>query len=449
MKELSALERLKRLVVERTGHHYYIDKDKLLFERGRERMLAQGAPTLDAYVDDLERGDTQEWRALEDTITVGETYFFRYPDHFDSLRHDILPRLIEARRDVKALRIWSIGCSNGSEPYSVAIVIRELLGEQLDSWRIALIGGDISEKALSAGRAARFNAWALRTMGPEDRKKYFDRDGTSWVLKREFRSMVRFERQNILDLLSPVPPLEWTGFDLILCRNVLIYFSPEQAVEISKALASTLVSDGVLLLGHAEATLATDPSLLQAMGRQLPTEFGMALQPPLAPLPEAYIPPTIPDLPLSMRLRAESVVAASAAPLSVEGLEKLRLLADAGAYEAAERLCLELIGREPTSARLHYYDAILRQVSDDPVGAEAALKRALYLDRSFVLAHHRLGMLLLELGRTKEAKRSLQTASHLAKAAPAAEPLPEGQGVSAGDLVDALREQLAALDEAA
>lgn len=448
MNQLSALERLKQLVIQRTGHHYYVDKDKLLYERARERMLARSIATLDDYVDDLERLGSQEWRALEDAITVGETYFFRYPDHFAALRNDVLPRLIEAHREVRNLRVWSIGCSNGAEPYSVAIIIRELLGADVDDWRISITGGDISEKALSAARAARYNAWALRTMGPEDRAKYFDRDGQNWVLKREFRSMVRFERQNIMQLLSDTPPLEWTSFDLILCRNVLIYFSPEQAVEITTALTRCLSPEGVLFLGHAEATLAVDPALWQVAPRVLPTEFVQALQPPAKPQPWVYTPlelPAVPKMNSTGTTNAPIPVAANAP----DDIGAIQQLADAGAYEEAGRLCAEMIARDPTSPRLHYYDAILRQVSDDLAGAEAALKRALYLDRNFVVAHHRLGMLLLGAGRINDARRALMAASRLAEAAPGNDPLPEGQGVSAADLHLALREQLAAIGEAA
>lgn len=446
MSGLSALERLKQLVITRTGHHYYIDKDKLLYDRARERMRVCGVGGVEEYVGGLERGDAAEWRHLEDAITVGETYFFRYPDHFSALREEVLPRLIAARRDVRSLRIWSIGCSNGAEPYSVAILLRELLhDDDINSWRISLTGGDISEKALSAARGARYNAWALRTMGPEDRAKYFDRDGQTWVLKREFRSMVRFERQNILDLLSPAPPLEWTDFDLILCRNVLIYFSPEQAVELSTALSRRLAPDGVLFLGHAEATLATNPALWQAMPRSAPTEFVQALQPLTAVQPFVYAPLPLPDV-KPAPLKAEAPAQPAADEDTVAAIQEL---ADAGAYEAAEQVCARLIARSPTSAQLQYYAAILRQVSDDAAGAEAALRRALYLDRSFAIAHYRLGMLLLGLGRTAEARRSLMTAARLAEALPAGEPLPEGQGVLASDLADALRQQLAMLGEAA
>ncbi|RYG34919.1 MAG: protein-glutamate methyltransferase [Burkholderiales bacterium] len=447
MNQLPAIDRLKDLVIQRTGHHYYADKDKLLYERARERMHARGITTLDDYVGDLERLGSQEWRALEDAITVGETYFFRYPDHFAALRNDVLPRLIEARRDVHSLRIWSIGCSNGAEPYSVAILVRELLGDQFEDWRVSITGGDISDKALSAARGARYNAWALRTMGPEDRAKYFDRDGAHWVLKREFRSMVRFERQNILALLSTMPPLEWTAFDLILCRNVLIYFSPQQAVETTSALTRCLAPDGVLFLGHAEATLAVEPALWQSGPSRLPTEFVQALYPPVTPQPWTYTPPVLPPMPHSSYAVSPTQ---EAGPASVdESMAALQQLADAGEYEQAERLCAKLIAHDPTSARLHYYDAILRQVSDDVVGAEAALRRALYLDRNFVVAHHRLGMLLLASGRVNDARRELLVASRLAQAASAAEPLPEAQGVSAADLYQVLRDQLNAIGEAA
>ena len=202
MNAATALERLKAMVIARTGHAYYADKDRALYERARERMLARGIATLDAYVAELEQPGSQEWRALEDIITVGETYFFRYPDHFAALREQVLPALIEARRNSRTLRIWSIGCSNGAEPYSVAIIVRELLGAEIDNWRVSITGGDLSERTLAAARTARYNAWALRTMGPDDRLKYFDKDAAGWLLKPEFRTMVRFERQNILDLLS-------------------------------------------------------------------------------------------------------------------------------------------------------------------------------------------------------------------------------------------------------
>ncbi len=447
MKDATALERLKRAVIEKTGHYYYADKDKLLYERARERMQACGASSLEAYLELLDRADGGEWRALEDAITVGETYFFRYPDHFEALRQTILPDLIRRRAGTRTLRIWSIGCSNGAEPYSVAILLRELLGEETNQWRIALIGGDISEKALAAARVGRYSAWALRTMGPGDRQRYFDKNGAGWTLKDCYRSMVRFERQNLLALLSDTPPIEWSGFDLILCRNVLIYFSTQQAVAVAQALAKRVAPDGALLLGHVEATLAADPSLVDAV---LPTEFAQALGPATPDYaPRLYTPPVVPPLPLSMWRPAEPVPAPRPGLDLMDELDRVRELADAGAYEEAQTRCQALMARDPMSARLQYYDAVLRQVSDDVSGAEAALRRALYLDRNFTLAHYRLGVLLLGLGRTTEARRSLLTAARLAQAAAPSDLLGEGQGASAGEFYGTVRALIDTLGAAA
>jgi chemotaxis protein methyltransferase CheR len=442
-----ALERLKQAVIEKTGHHYYADKDKLLFQRARERMHARGMATLEAYLDLLATVGDPEWRALEDAIMIGETYFFRYPDHFAALRETILPDLIARRRETRTLRIWSIGCANGSEPYSVAILLRELLGAECDDWRISLIGGDISERALAAARAGRYGAWALRTLGPAERERYFDRDGSVWTLKSIYRSMARFERQNILDLMSPTPPLEWNGFDLILCRNVLIYFSPEHAITIMRALRACLVADGSLLLGHAEATLSADPVLAFAPTQS--TEFGQALRLPVAP---PYVPPVLPpaaELPAASALSPGKTESIAPEITEADALVKVQTLADAGAYEEAENLCRALIARNPTSARLQFYDAVLRQVSDDLSGAEAALRRAIYLDRNFAVAHHRLGVLMLGLGRMSEARRALLAAARLAETVRSEVLLMDGHGVSAGEFRDVVRRQLATLADPA
>ncbi|MEQ1785329.1 MAG: hypothetical protein ABMA14_28620, partial [Hyphomonadaceae bacterium] len=219
-------------------------------------------------------------------------------------------------------------------------------------------------------------------------------------------------------------------------------------------LGKQLAEGGALILGHAEATLTVDQ--LPAF---LPTsEFGQALLPPtVAPYAPLDLPPLPPALAArltaSLAARHAPAVAPPVAPAGIasesEDLDRLQQLADAGAYQEAEHLAQQLIARSPTSARLQYYDAVLRQVSDDLKGAEAALRRALYLDRGFALAHHRLGLLMLALGRRGEARRSLLTAAKLAEAVAPHELLPEGQGVTAGDFGAVLRVQIDSMGEAA
>ena len=399
--------------------------------------------SLDAYARLLGGGGADgaeaEWRQLENLITIGETYFFRYADHFQALRETILPNLIAKRAAGKHLRVWSIGCSTGAEPYSVAILIRELLGDQFLSWRVAITGGDISEAALNAARAARYGAWALRTLSDADKARYFERiDPRTWALKRDYK-FVRFERQNILDLLSPAPPLAWTGYDLILCRNVLIYFSPDKAVALTKSLKQRLNEEGSLLLGHAEATLDLDPNMVLPLA----TEFEQTRR-GLSPAP--WMPAPLPDAPIP---HVQRIAPLTPTPASKATLSDVRAAADAGDYERAHALAKQLIGNEPLSASAHYYDALISLVADGAAEAEVSLRRALYLNRGFAIAHHRLALILLSQSRIDEARRALKAAIDIAKSMPVDALMPEGEGVTAGDFVKALVGQLKHLEAAA
>ncbi|MCJ2050896.1 CheR family methyltransferase [Methylobacterium sp. J-070] len=255
---------LKARIIARTGHHYYIDKDELLIERLHRRLRASARPDCAAYAALLSDGAAgeAEWARLEAEITVGETFFFRYAEQFEALRTTILPSLIAARASERTLRIWSAGCSTGAEPYSLAILVRELLGDALADWRVTILGTDISTEALATARGAEYGRWALRTMPPEDRLRYFTRlpsaPGTKreggYALRPEFRGLVRFERGNLLALAELGPPGE--GYDLILCRNVLIYFDARTVSAVVHGLSRRLKADGWLLLGHAEPSPA-------------------------------------------------------------------------------------------------------------------------------------------------------------------------------------------------
>ncbi|MBC9210102.1 protein-glutamate methyltransferase, partial [Roseomonas aerophila] len=246
--------RLKALLIRRTGHFYYEDKDDLLWERVRRRLRVLSLPGAAAYLDRLQDpalGEA-EWTALEAEITIGETFFFRYAEQFAALRQTILPQLLERNRATRRLRIWSAGCANGSEPYSLAILLHELLGDALPDWRITILGTDLNEASLAAAREAVFSPWSLRSLPAELRERDFTAEGRGWRLRPRHRAMVRFQRHNLLDLLEPGAALEMNEFDLILCRNVLIYFHPETVPQLVRALAERLVPGGWLLLGHAE-----------------------------------------------------------------------------------------------------------------------------------------------------------------------------------------------------
>ncbi|WP_279356783.1 CheR family methyltransferase [Methylobacterium indicum] len=465
-----AFAALKSRLVARTGHHYYADKDDLLWERVGRRMRVRGVPDPAGYLGLLEESEA-EWAALESEITIGETFFFRYAEQFAALRGTILPERIAARGDERRLRIWSAGCSTGPETHSVAIVLRELLGERLPDWRIGLTGTDINRDVLAVARRAVYGAWALRTLGPEERERYFrpgPREGT-FALRPEYRGLARFEPQNLMSLLDGTASLALTDYDLILCRNVLIYFHPDVVQALVRALARRLRPGGWLLLGHAEPNPAF-AEFLEAVplpgtaAYRRPGEGAVPdLPPPPAqpdPVPDAapgfhsiwapLLPPepAAPDVATAETPTHEPRTAPLPAPPPEGGpLATVRALADAGDLEASWQACRVALGQAPTDPRLRYYEGLLARARARPEEAERAFRGALYLDKGFVMAHYHLGLTLVAAGRTEAGRRAIANALRLAAHLPADAILPEGDGLTAADLSGAARPFLG--DEAA
>ncbi|TFZ58169.1 protein-glutamate methyltransferase [Methylorubrum sp. Q1] len=454
---------LKDRVIARTGHNYYEDKDDLLYDRLRKRMRSCGVADCAAYSSLLDgAAGREEWAALEAEITIGETFFFRYAEQFAALRRTILPEVIEARREIRRLRIWSAGCSTGAEPYSLAILVHDLLGEALADWSVTILGTDLSAAALAVAREAEFGPWALRTLDTEERARWFRRTPArpglphgGYALRPAFRRMVRFERQNLLTLIDGSDRIQG-GFDLILCRNVLIYFSADHVTRIVRALGERLNPQGWLLIGHAEpnptfsqwlqpvalpGTVAYRP--IDTPAPQPPPVLGPAPPEPapiLFALPEPA-PDPVPALPLPI-----PAPAAIAHPLSPgDLLAEIRVLADAGETARAWRRLHEEIDGYATDSPLRYYEGLLALDLGREREAERALRGALFLDRGFVMAHFQLGLLLARVGRRSEAARALDNALRLAQGLPPETILPEGDGVSAARLAESARRALAGI----
>jgi len=464
---------LKARIIARTGHAYYIDKDELLLERLHRRLRATGSADLAAYhalLADLTVGEA-EWALLEAEITIGETFFFRYSEQFAALRTTILPDLIASRRSERRLRIWSAGCSTGAEPYSLAILVRALLVEALPDWLVTITGTDISAEAIATAQAAEYGRWALRTLPPEERLRYFThlppmpglrREG-GFALRSEFRGMVRFVQGNLLKVMEPPGPEE--AYDLILCRNVLIYFDAATVARVVHGLGRRLRPEGWLLLGHAEPnptfSAFLDPVSLPGTvayrpgGTQPVEPAPTRTQHPPSPLPE--VPATVagPTGGLRDAVRppqpaAEAGTAPAQAGVVVEAhppslppdeapdpddpVSRVRALADAGETGAAWRALREALEREPMNAFLRFYEGLVAASLGREVEAERAFRATLYLDRGFVMAHYHLGSLLLGQGRRDEAARALDNALALSQALPPDTPLPEGDGAVASDV---------------
>ncbi|KQM28395.1 hypothetical protein ASE57_00375 [Sphingomonas sp. Leaf11] len=408
-----AFAEVKALVIARTGHHYYADKDAQLADRVAQRMVATGDKTIGDYRARLRDPADPEWPLLESAVTINETFFFRFAEQFEALKTHILPAMIDRHREDRRLRIWSVGCSTGAEAHSVAILLTDLLGDAIADWRIALTGTDIDEAALEAARQAEYSSWALRTMGEGERTRLFDRTGERYRLKDRYRGLARFERHNLLAMIDAAAPLGFSDYDLILCRNVLIYFSQDDSTAIVGALVARLATDGILLLGHAEPNPGFDAVADSDLSAGILTYRAPGTR-------QRPVPPPAPPVPPPPAARAPRPV-----PIRV-------------------MMAPPVPAPEPTVIRApdavaHYFTALDALASGDKDRAERAFRDALYLDRSFAMAHYQFGHYLLAQGRTPDGRRSLTNALRVASALAPDTELAEGDGMTAGAMTAAIR----------
>jgi chemotaxis protein methyltransferase CheR len=245
---------LKRQVLEYTGLSYYSDRDEDLAARMSRRLAARGCGDAATYLQ-LLRQDPQEFDCLVGELTIGETYFFRQPEQFRILKETIFPEILSRKRYCRQLRIWSAGCAIGAEPYSLSILLRLEFGKEIEGWDVSILATDINVEFLAHAREALFGAWTLRETPPEMMARCFLREGNRWRVLPEFRRQVVFQRHNLMS--GGTPALDGLPFDLILCRNVLIYFSQNTISTVADSFFSALNPGGWLLVGHAEPNQKT------------------------------------------------------------------------------------------------------------------------------------------------------------------------------------------------
>ena len=197
-------------------------------------------------------GAEDEFIKLTSLIVNHETYFFRDLGHCAALEKVIIPQLIENHLNYRTLKVWSAGCSTGEEAYSLAIMFFRAL-PSWENWRVLILGTDISYAAVEKARLARYKENSMRTVCAKERLKYFSKEGDEWVLDPKIVSMVKFSQANLIDNAFPNTQSDFHTIDLIVCRNVFIYFHQQAIAQIMQKFEQTLAPGGILLLGHGEA----------------------------------------------------------------------------------------------------------------------------------------------------------------------------------------------------
>ncbi|MEA3245906.1 MAG: CheR family methyltransferase [Gemmatimonadota bacterium] len=444
------------------------------------------------FVDTLEH-DANALDDLMGEVVVGETYFMRHPEQCAFIRDELLGTLAR-RGGSRAVRIWSAGCATGEEPYTLGILCHEagLAG------RARILATDVSRRSLAQARDAQYGNWSLRGVRDEVRARWFSPAGGRWRLDPAIRRLVEFDYVNLGEASYPSLERHIWAMDLIVCRNVLIYFDRETVAAVAARLVASLAPDGCLILGASDppigdlvdcTTVMTPAGLAYRRataaapggdpGRRYevsspaavlatfewPAHAEVPARVDLHEVPESptdVAPPPPPPEPAEVAagdaldeaghlaqlyaLRrydeaaraALTVVQRGAAPPAAWNI-LVRSLANAGDLDAAGRRCLEALEAYPEDVALTHLHAVLLCEAGRPREAATVARRVIYLDRRFAMGHLALGAALSRLGDVRGARRSYRNLESLLGALQPDAPVPGADGETAERLLTLAR----------
>ncbi len=430
---------LKALVIETTGMAFYADKDeelaRILWTRMEETGIARCAGYLGLLRDPV--AGIAEMEALVAELTIGETYFFRHKEQFDALRSTVLDDVIERNQTIRRLRIWSAGCATGPEPYSLAILLKREFGARIAGWQVSIVATDINQKFLARAREGRYDDWAFRSVPDEIRHTCFDQVGRQWFIRPEYKRLVTFHYHNLITGPIPSPADNIAAFDIIVCRNVVIYFSAAAIQGLIPRFRDCLAEGGWLIMGHAEPSpdLFRNFRAVNLPGAVLYQKREPAPAAPVAPLPLPVRPaPVRGHVPRRRPPPAAPPQPAVPVPPTGAALERVRTLADGGDWDEAAKACDHLLAENALDAGLHFLRGLILEQMGALDESEKALRRAIYLDRQRVLPHYHLGLFLWRREDALGAARSFRNVLGLLERYPDDHAFGEGDGITAGQL---------------
>jgi chemotaxis protein methyltransferase CheR len=486
------LERFRSLIAGRLGIWFDDARFDFLAEVLERRSVALGE-ALPRYLTRLEAASRSapELREIAPEITVGESYFFRHSDQFRAFSEIALPNRFEAQSATRRLRILSAGCSAGEEAYTLSILTQ--LRAPDDRWQIAITGVDVNPAAVQRAELGRYSAWALRETPADVQRQWFEADGREFVLANSIRRSVRFEERNLIG--DDVWGAE--VFDIVFCRNVLMYFTRENAACAVRKLSRALAPGGYLFLGHAENLrgLSLDFELRHTHdtfyyqrkaelsyssptpgaslpGTRAPPEgsdwtrtwletverssarIKELTSPPLSGAPNAVPVPVgaVPELRLALELLANErfsealdvlqTLPKNSAQNADTLLLRAALLTHSGRLSAAEAACAELIALDGLNAGAHYLHGLCREREGDASAAVEHAQIASYLDPAFAMPHLHLGLMARRTGERATAQRELNQAALLLQCEDASRLLLFGGGFQRDGLIALCRSEL-------
>ena len=432
---LAAIER-------RTGILHRPDQLESVRETIIELMKDVGIDETEQFIAALET-DQSVFDSLADAITVGETYFFREPKHFDFVAQKVVPEFRERFGKNLPLRVWSAACSSGEEPYSLAILFREL------NQPANILATDLAPDSIEACRRASYRNWSFRGTALQRVEPYLQPEQTKTrrTLADSIRRRVRFATLNLVADSYPETELGTMHLNLIFCRNVLIYFDPETSQQIARRMAECLAPGGWLITASADMSLKEVPGLT-TVNNQWGT-FYQKIQP-------AGLIDTIGEResadhhrPTQLESNSETNDAkvsrpepvSSDLPLTTALLDQLKSLRRYDIPAALAKVT-ELADLHPLEMPVHYYHGRLLLESNRVPEAAKAIQKALFLDQSAVMPHFLLGTIQIRRGQWQSAARHLRSAQELCQQTDPDEVIPLSDEMTATETLAAIDSQL-------
>ncbi|MDY7092335.1 MAG: CheR family methyltransferase [Acidobacteriota bacterium] len=497
----SDLERFRRYVGRRLGLLLEGPLAESLERVLYRRLTSLGMANANDYLVRLEEGvlGSNEERELATLLTVGETHFFRNREQFSAFTERVIPELLESRPRSQSLRILSAGCASGEEPYSLAMVMAHYWPALLE--RVEITGLDLDGRALDHAQEGSYSRWSLRSTPEEMQHAYFRQRGDRFILSPRIRSMVRLEQRNLAHEDGNF--FGRSRFDVIFCRNVIIYFRFSLTRDLIQRFSRSLEPDGFLFLGHTETLrgISQDFQVEHTHGtfyyRRQPAETSQAeadgkdstvargfrgdtvasgavssSAPPRrrlagvdGPGNETAAVAEEPGEGLNGRDRRARVLelmnlerfdqalelAEELARQHPEDVDSWTLLAvlltNRGDVARARLACREIQQLDGLHAGARYLLALCAELEGDLREARRQDETALHLDQDFTMAHLHLGRLAMRRGDSEQAQEHLEKAERLLAGTESAQLLLYGGGFRREALVELCRAQLATLEE--
>ncbi|KAB2954560.1 tetratricopeptide repeat protein [Heliorestis acidaminivorans] len=428
---MATIEDLQNLIAIKSGLTFSPSQLNTIQNALKERMKIIKISSLETYYALLASNHIdgeKEWSQLYPLITTGESYFFRDKGHFQLLSKHVLPQIIENNKNQKKISLWSAGCSTGEEPYSLAILVREILGPNHD-WKVKIIGTDINEEALQKARSGIYSEWSFRSIDEKYLKKFF-KQKEQWHLDESIRDSLRFEKVNLIEDLYPNPSLGIYDIDLIVCRNVFIYFHGQAIQKVLDKFHQTLSPQGYLLTGHAEILSANTEAFqvelfpeshiwkrknILHQGTNKKKKKKVPVTTSLLTMKEFKFQHT-----LNVNNKKEEKKPLATSKEREQGLlDKAREKANHKKHEEAIQYSQEHLQNNPFDASAYYLLGLIYLEQNQQSKAMEAFRKVLYLSPHYINAYIEIGYIYVEQGELRKARKTWEQAIEMLTKAPA------------------------------